>query len=73
MGRHELPRLPVELPKNSQLAHLEQGLSAVVVDEHILERLVHVVSFAREQLVVPDDVTGHRIEGQHAVRVQRIP
>ena len=43
-----------------------------MIDEQVLERLVHVVGLAGQELVVPDDAPGIRVEREHAVRVERV-
>ena len=72
VSRHELPRGPVDLPEDAELAHLEERASAVVIDENTLEHFVQVVGFARHELLVPPDRTGVRVQSQRTVRVQRI-
>ena len=73
VGGEEAARRAVELPENRELAHLEERAPPVVVDEEVLERLVHVVGLARQELVVPDDLPAGGVEREHAVRVQRVP
>ena len=68
----ELTRLPVELPEDAELAHLEELLPAVHIDEERLEHLVHVVGFAGQVLVVPEQLAGIGVERQARVRVQRV-
>ena len=63
---------PVELPEDAVLAHLEQRFPAAVVDEHALEDVVEVVGLAGHELEVPRQLAGRRIQGQHAVGVQRV-
>ena len=72
-GVDERAGLAVELPQDGQLAHAEDRLLAVVVDQDALERLVHVVAVARDVLEEPPHLARGRVEGQRRVAVERVP
>ena len=72
VGGHERAGRAVELPQDAVLAHLEERLPPPVVDEHALEHVVEVVGLARHELVVPLQLARRGVEGEDAVRVQRV-
>src|SRR5260370_34304984 len=60
----------IELPENSELAHLEERLASVSVDEDVLEDLVHVLRLAGDMLEVPLQFAGVGIQREGAVGVE---
>src|SRR2546422_1414570 len=62
----------IELPQNSQLAHLEERLPSADVDQEVLEHLVHVLRLAGKVLVVPLHLACVGIERESRVRVERV-
>ena len=71
-GAGERAARPVELPEDGELAHAEDRLLLVVVDQDPLERLVHVVAVAGDVLEVPLHLAGGGVEGQGRVAVERV-
>jgi hypothetical protein len=39
----EAARSAIELPENTELAHLEERAATIMVDEHVLEGVVQIV------------------------------
>ena len=67
--------LPVLRSSSHRIASLpivNSDEPAVDVDQHALEHFVHVVRLARDVLVVPADLSGLGIDGERAVRVERV-
>jgi hypothetical protein len=52
----------VDLPEDTQLAHLEKRLAAVEVDQYAFEDFVHIMRFAAKVLIVPTHLPGIRVE-----------
>ena len=71
-GADERAGRSIELPENSQLAHLEQRLASAGVDQDALEDFVHVLRLAGKVLVIPLHLSGVGIERERRVGVERV-
>ncbi len=64
----KLAGVPVESLDDSGLANRQQRLPRMIVDvdidQYLLEDVIEVPIIARQELVVPDDLPGIRIERQ---------
>lgn len=64
----KLAGAPVDSPDDSRLANRQQRLSRTIVDvdidQNLLEYVVEVPVIAGQELVVPDDLSGVRIQSQ---------
>ena len=65
---------PVERPEDAGFADGQERLPWMAVDldigQHLLEHAIEVPVIARQELVVPDDVSGIRIKRQRRVSIE---